>query len=79
MNKAITEVKNTLEEIYSRLNNDPEDWISALEDRVVEIMEDSWLEKIVKINEDSSRHISDNKYINIWITGIPEGEERQKV
>ena len=25
------------------------------------------------------RDISDNKYINIWITGIPEGEERQKV
>ena len=45
MKKTITEVKNTLEEINSRLNNDPEEWISALEDRVVEIMEDSWLEK----------------------------------
>jgi len=22
--------------------------------------------------------ICNNKYINIWITGIPEGEERQK-
>ena len=57
MKKTITEVKNTLEEINSRLNNDPEEWISALEDRVVEIMEDSWLEKIVKINEDSLRHL----------------------
>ena len=41
MKKTITEVKNTLEEINSRLNNDLEEWISALEDRVVEIMEDS--------------------------------------
>ena len=57
MKKTITEVKNTLEEINSRLNNDPEEWISALEDRVVEIMEDSWLEKVVKINEDSLRHL----------------------
>ena len=57
MKKTITEVKNALEEINSRLNNDPEEWISALEDRVVEIMEDSWLEKVVKINEDSLRHL----------------------
>ena len=41
MKKTITEVKNALEEINSRLNNDPEEWISALEDRVVEIMEES--------------------------------------
>ena len=57
MKKTITEVKNALEEINSRLNNDPEECISALEDRVVEIMEDSWLEKVVKINEDSLRHL----------------------
>ena len=41
-------------------------------------MEESWLEKIIKINEDSLRDLCDNKYINIWITGIPEGEGRQK-
>ena len=34
----ITEMKNTLEEINSRLN-DIEEWISKLEDRVVEITE----------------------------------------
>jgi len=32
----ITEMKNTLEEINSRLNN-TEEWISNLEDRVLEI------------------------------------------
>ena len=36
MKNAITEMKNTLEGINSRLN-DSEKWISELEDRVVEI------------------------------------------
>ena len=35
MNNTITEMKNTLEGINSRIN-EPEEWISELEDRVVE-------------------------------------------
>ena len=38
MKKAITEVKNTLGGINSRLH-DTEEWISELKDRVVEIID----------------------------------------
>ena len=38
MNNMITEIKNTLEGINSRLD-DTEEWISELEDRVVEVAE----------------------------------------
>ena len=38
LKKTITELKNTLEGINSRLNN-REEWISKLEDRVVEIIQ----------------------------------------
>ena len=38
MNNAITEIKNTLEGTNSRIN-EAEDWISEVEDRMVEINE----------------------------------------
>ena len=79
MGNAINEMKNTLEEINSRIN-EAEEQISDLEDRLVEITAaEQNKEKRVKRNEDSLRNLWDNiKRANIHITGVPEGEERQK-
>ena len=50
MNNSITEVKNTLEGMNSRIT-EAEEWISEVEDRVVEKNK----EKRMKGNEDSLR------------------------
>ena len=79
MNNTITEMKNTLEGINSRIT-EAEEWISGLEDRMVEFtaMEQN-KEKIMKRNEDSLGDLWDNtKYTNICIIGVPEEEEREK-
>ena len=56
MNNTITEMKNTLEGIISRITE--AEWISELEDRMVEITaEDQNKEKRMKRNEDSLRDI----------------------
>ena len=79
MKNTITEMKNTLEGVNSRLNEAGE-WISELEDRVVEITaaEDK-NEKRLKTNDDSLRDLWDNtKCANVCIIGVPGGEEREK-
>ena len=79
MNNTITEMKNTLEGINSRIT-EAEERISDLEDRMVEFtaMEQK-KEKRMKRNEDSLRDLWDNiKLSNICIIGVPEGEEREK-
>ena len=79
MNNTITEMKNTLEGINSRIA-DAEEQISDLEDTMVEFtaVEEN-KEKRMKRNEDSLRDLWDNiKHTNIRITGVPEGEEREK-
>ena len=79
LKNTITEMKNTLEGVNSRLNEAGE-WISELEDRVVEITaaEDK-NEKRLKTNDDSLRDLWDNiKCNNIRIIGFPEEEEREK-
>ena len=79
MNNTITEMKNTLEGIYSRIT-EAEERISDLEDRMVEftVMEQN-KEKRMKRNEDSLKDLWDNiKRTNIHIIGVPEGEEREK-
>ena len=79
MNNTITEMKNTLEGINSRIT-EAEEQINDLEDRMVEFtaMEQN-KEKRMKRNEDSLRDLWDNiKHKNIRITGVPEGEEREK-
>ena len=79
MNNTITEMKNTLEGINSRITG-AEEWISDLDDRMVELtaMEQN-KEKRMKRNEDSLRDLWDNiKCTNICILGVPEGEEREK-
>ena len=79
MNNTITEMKNPLEGINSRIT-EAEEWISDLEDRMVEITAaEQNKEKRMKINEDSLRDLWDNiKCTNILIIRVPEGEEREK-
>ena len=79
MNSTITEMKNTLEGINSRIT-EAEERISDLEDRMVEFtaVEQS-KEKRMERNEDSLKHLWDNiKRNNIHIIGVPQGEEREK-
>ena len=60
MNNTITEIKNTLEGINSRIN-EAEEQISELEDRMVEIIAvEQNKEKSMKRNEDSPRDLWDN-------------------
>ena len=72
-------MNNTLERINSRITEAGE-WISDLEERMVEITAIKQnIEKRMKINEDSLRDFWDNiKCINIHIIGVPEGEERER-
>ena len=78
-NNTTTEIKNTLEGINSRIS-EAEEWISELEDNRVEITsEEQNKVKRMKITEDSPRDLWGNiKCTNIWITGVPEKEEKKK-
>ena len=79
MNNTITDMKITLEGINSRIT-EAEEQISELEDRMVEFTAvEQNKEERMKRNEDSLRDLWDNiKCKNIRITGVPEGEEREK-
>ena len=72
-------MKNTLEGINSRIT-EAEERISDLEERMVEFTAaEQTKEKRMKRNEGSLRDLWDNiKCNNIHITGVPEGEEREK-
>ena len=60
MNNTITKIKNTLEGTNSRIT-ETEEWISELEDRMVEITaEEQNKGKGMKIIEDSFRYLWDN-------------------
>ena len=80
MNNTITEMKTTLEGINSRIT-EAEDWISDLEDRMVEFTAAEQIkEKRVKRNEDSLRDLWDNiKHNNIRIIGVPEEEKKKEI
>ena len=79
MNNVINEIKNTLERTNSRIN-EAENWISEVEDRMVEINEaERKKEKRIKRNEDNLRDLWDNvKRPNIRIIGVPEEEDKKK-
>uniref|UniRef100_A0A8D1CD24 L1 transposable element RRM domain-containing protein n=1 Tax=Sus scrofa TaxID=9823 RepID=A0A8D1CD24_PIG len=79
MQNTITEIKNSLEAANSRIQ-EAEERISEVEDRLVGIMDaEQKREKRLKTNEESLRELWDNvKRTNIRITGVPEGEEREK-
>ena len=72
-------MNNTLEEINSRII-EVEEWISDLEDRMVEITATKQnTEKRMKRSKDSLRDLWENiKSTNICIFGVPEGEEGEK-
>lgn len=75
MNNTIPEIKNTLEGINSRIT-ETEQQISEVEDRVVEITAIVNKEKRIK---ESLGDLWDNITCNnICITGVPEGEERER-
>ena len=77
-NNTITKIKNTLEGIDSRLF-EAEEWISELEDKLVEITsaEQNKVNRM-KRTEDSFRDLWDNiKHTNIRIIGVPEEEKKK--
>ena len=75
-NNTITEIKNILEGISSRISK-AEEQMSELKDKTVEITsEEQNKVKRVRRTEDSFRDLWDNiKCTNIRIIGIPEEEE----
>ena len=79
MNNTITEIKNTLQGINSKIT-EAEEQISELEDIVVEITATKQSkEKRRQRNEDSFRSLWDNiKCTNIWIIGVQERDEKEK-
>ena len=79
MNKAINEVKNTLEGTNSR-RTVAEDRISEIEDRMVEINESERKKgKRIKRNEGNLRDLQDSmKCSNIRIIGVPEEEDKKR-
>ena len=79
MYNTITEMKNTLEGISSRIT-EAEERMSDLEDRMVEFSAaEQTKETRMKRNEDSLRDLWDNiKHTSICIIGVTEGEEREK-
>ena len=79
MNNTITESKNTLEGTNSRIT-EAEEWISALEDRMAEIIaEEQNKGKGMKRIEDSLRdHWYNIKCTNICIIGAPEEGEKKR-
>ena len=78
-NNRITEIKNPLEGINSRIT-EAEERISELEDKMVEITaKEKNKEKRMERMEDSLRELWDNiKCTNIRIIGVPEEEEKKK-
>ena len=78
MNNSVTEIKNTLEGINSRLT-EAEEQISKLEDRMMEIILEEQNKRRMKRINDSLRDLLDNfNHTNIRIIGVPEEEEKQK-
>ena len=79
MNNTITAIKNTLGGTNSRIT-EVEEWISELEDRMVEITaEEQNRGKGMKRIENILRDLWDIiKHTNIPVIGVPEEEERKK-
>ena len=77
MNNMLTEMKNTLEGINSRIT-EAEEWVSELEDGMGEITAtEENEEKGMKESKDSLRDPWDIKRTNILITGTQGGGERK--
>ena len=79
-NNTITEIKNALDiQIFNSRISEAEEWISELEDKMVEITaEEQNKVKRMKITEDSLRDLWVNiKCTNIQITGVTEEEKKK--
>ena len=78
-NSTISEIKNTLEGINSRISE--EERISELEGKMVEISsEEQNKVRKMKRTEDSLRDLWDNiKYTSIQIIVIPEEEQKKSM
>ena len=76
---TVTEIKNTLEGINNRIP-EAEEWISELEEKMVEITsEEQTKVRWMKRTEDSLRDIWDHfKCTSIRIIGVSEEEEKKK-
>ena len=76
MNNKMTEIKKYIR--GNQQHNVAEEWLSDLEDRMMEITEtEQNKEKRMKKNEDSLRDLWANiKYTNIQIIGVPDGEKK---
>uniref|UniRef100_A0A9L0RNE6 L1 transposable element RRM domain-containing protein n=1 Tax=Equus caballus TaxID=9796 RepID=A0A9L0RNE6_HORSE len=79
MKNTIHEIRNSLEGLNSRVE-EAEERISKLDERLEEITQaEQKREKRIRQNENSVRELWDNiKRANIRITGVPEGEKRDK-
>ena len=78
MQTTITDIKNSLEAINSRIQK-AEEQISEVEDRLVEITDAEEKRDRLKTNEESLRELWDNvKCTNIHMIGVPEGGERER-
>ena len=80
MMNIIYELKNTVEGIKRR-PNEAEDWISELENKIEKnSQKEQEKENRLKKSEDRLREMQDNmKCNNIYILGIPHGEEEQRI
>lgn len=80
MKDTITEMKNALERITSRLD-EAEDCISDLEDKVAKNTQmEQQKEKRIPKNYNRLRDHWDNiKHNNVHVIGVPEEEERKQV
>ena len=77
-NNTVTEIKNALEGISSRIS-EAEEWISELEDKMEITSAEQNKVKRMKRAEESLRDLWDNiKHTNTWIIGAPEEEEKKK-
>ena len=77
-NNTITEIKNTLEGMNSRIS-EAEEWINDLEDEMVEMTSEEQ-NKVTRMKrtEDNLRGLWNNiKCTNIWTIGVPEEEKKK--
>ena len=79
LENSFAELETELKAIKSRMNN-AEEWISDLEDKIMEITQSGqWTENQMKKHESNIRDLWNNiKHDNLFLIGIPKGEEREK-
>ena len=79
LENSFAEIQPELKAIKTRMNN-AEEWISDVEDRIIEITQTGQqTQNQMKKHESNIRDLCDNiKQANLCIIEIPEGEEKEK-